>query len=676
MSLRSTLIFLVLIGLLGLAASGCGPAGAGRTNVLLVSIDTLRADHVGAYGAPSARTPTLDALSAAGVRFERAISPTPITLPSHATLLTALDPPRHGVRHNGIHRLTDEVETVAERVGAAGWATGAVVGSLMLAAEGGLDRGFDHYDDWIRPENEHFEGQRRAHEVTAAALAWLDRASRPFLLFVHYYDPHALYEPPAPFDSQSEHPYDGEIAYVDAMLGRLLDGLRERGELDRTLVVVTSDHGESLGEHDELTHAYSVYDATQHVPLLISGPGVPAGRVVDGVVRTADVAPTLLARLGLAPIPGVDGSDLSPLWATDESSDRIAYVESLATRIDHGWSSLHGLRTPRHLYIRAPRPELYRVADDAGQTRNRLPAATSGDSKLAADLETILEARLANQRDTTEAAVSDEARARLHALGYAIPETPVAGNGVDPKDGRRMLGRFREAVDLATAGQHRAAAEIFEELLVSSQDSIMLRLWLGSTWLNAGELDRADEHTRVVLERAPERETAWFKLGMIRMKQRRPAEAVDALRRAIDLNPRVPGPHFHLVEALLAAGRLEEAIEQDARIAAEAIGNATQLRKLADAWEAAGNSKMALGAYRRVLERVPGSPRDHMHLAIHLIRLDRVEEAQPHIERAGDVAAQPKAQRSLVRAYLAIGSEDRAREVLTASRSADPPEEL
>jgi tetratricopeptide (TPR) repeat protein len=277
-----------------------------------------------------------------------------------------------------------------------------------------------------------------------------------------------------------------------------------------------------------------------------------------------------------------------------------------------------------------------------------------------------------NERDASEVALAAERRAQLHALGYAIPETPPAANGLDPKDGRRMLGRYDEAVRLATQGQHRAAAAVFEELLEVFSESILMRRWLGSAWLNAGELDEAEEQTLAVLELGPERDTAWFKLGVIRMKQGRPAEAVDAFRRSIELKPRVPGPHFHLVKALLASGRLEEAIAQDARISAEAIGNVNQLRELADAWEVAGHSEMALAAYRRVLEREPASPRDHMHLAIHLIRLDRVEEARAHLGRAGEVATQPKAQRALARAYLAQGKDDPAREVLSALLAAEP----
>jgi arylsulfatase A-like enzyme len=259
----------------GIAALGCNRVDlaaspdSGRPSVLLVTIDTLRADHVGVYGAVQAETPRLDALAAAGTRFENAIASTPLTLPSHASLLTGLDPPRHGVRHNGVYRLDGEIETLAERFRAAGYATGAVTGAVVLARRYGLDQGFQSYDDGTSSRRSGAGGflERRAAEVTERALAWLAQATRPFFLWVHYYDPHHDYRPPQPFAERfSASPYDGEIAYVDTQLGRLLDGLEPGGSHRETLILVTSDHGESLGEHGESTHAYTLYDAVLRVP--------------------------------------------------------------------------------------------------------------------------------------------------------------------------------------------------------------------------------------------------------------------------------------------------------------------------------------------------------------------------------------------------------------------------
>jgi len=278
----------VLCLLLGLP--GCNWLRAGRTNgpsVLLVTIDTLRADHVGAYGAKDVATPTLDALAARGVVFEEAMAAVPLTLPSHASILTGQYPPTHGVRHNAVFVLDDAIETLAERFQAEGFATGAVIASAVLDPEFGLTQGFDHYDADIPQDRATSAGffERPAAAVTDAALRWLGAESGRFFLWVHYYDVHAAYRPPEPFATRfAALPYDGEAAYVDQEIGRLLGELDRSGRLASTLVAVTSDHGEGLDEHGEGSHSYFIYDSVLHVPLILAGPGVPAGRRVPRVV--------------------------------------------------------------------------------------------------------------------------------------------------------------------------------------------------------------------------------------------------------------------------------------------------------------------------------------------------------------------------------------------------------
>jgi arylsulfatase A-like enzyme len=320
--------------------------------IVLVSIDTLRADHLGCYGAAFAHTPRLDALAAGGVRFANAISPAPLTLPSHTTLLTGLDPPEHGVRHNGVFRLTDDVPTLAEHLREAGFATAAFVAAYVLDRQFGLDRGFDRYDDRTS-QPRYGRGmltfpERPANEVVDAALEWLASAPGRFFLWVHLYDPHAEYRPPAGFASAfPARPYDGEIAFADFQVGRLLAALDQRFPDGRTLVVVTADHGESLGEHGEATHSHLVYDATQHVPLIVQGPGLPRGGVVEDVVALRDVAPTVLDLLGVPPLPGATGRSLAEAVRGGALEPRAAHVETLAPQLDWGWSPLLGLRTVR-----------------------------------------------------------------------------------------------------------------------------------------------------------------------------------------------------------------------------------------------------------------------------------------------------------------------------------------
>jgi arylsulfatase A-like enzyme len=376
------------------AALACG-CGAEPRSVLLVTIDTLRADHVGAYGYAAARTPTLDRLAAAGVRFEQAVSPAPITLVSHASLLTGKIPPRHGVRDNGAYRLRDEHVTLPERLRQAGFATGAFVGAYVLDAAFGLAQGFDVYDDRMTGERSGSIGyaERSAAAVADAASAWIRELppEQSFFAWIHFYDPHANYTPPPGFAAAFPgRPYDGEIAYADFHLGRVLEALASRPEHAETLVVVTSDHGESLGEHGEPTHTHFVYDATQRVPLILSGPGVPRGAVVASQVRLIDVAPTVLDLLRLPPLEGTQGVSLVPVMRSGAAPPADAYVETLAPR-NMGWSPLVGLRSGGWKYIRAPRPELYELSEDPGERVNRISERSDEAARLRERLDAMLD---------------------------------------------------------------------------------------------------------------------------------------------------------------------------------------------------------------------------------------------------------------------------------------------
>jgi arylsulfatase A-like enzyme len=423
---------------------------------VLVTIDTLRADRIGCYGAADAETPTLDALAARGVRFETAISPTPITLPAHATLLTGQDPPRHGARHNGYFRLTEAVPTLAEALRGAGFATAAFVSAFVLDARFGLARGFDVYDDRIglHGGRQLVVGveSRPADQSVNAALSWLDAAPDRFLLWLHLYDPHAEYDPPEPYRSRFRgRPYDGEIAFADAELGRLLAAIHSKWGERGTLVIATSDHGESMGEHGEPTHSLTLYDATQRVPLLLAGPGLPRGQVVrEPIARLADVAPTVLALAGLPPFDPIDGESLLPTLVPG-APPRTAWLETLAPQLDFGWSPLLGVRTATHKYVRAPRPELYDLGADPGELSNRAPE----EPQLVAEFDALVTARALESTTSAQRSVSAEERAQLEALGYLASTTAPASptplgvvGGPDPKDQLPLLTPLFEAMSL------------------------------------------------------------------------------------------------------------------------------------------------------------------------------------------------------------------------------------
>ncbi|MEM6456594.1 MAG: sulfatase, partial [Acidobacteriota bacterium] len=300
----------------GLVALGCAPAPPPAWNVLIVTFDTTRADHLGAYGHRGARTPVVDGLAADGVLFEHTYATVPITLPSHTTIMTGKVPLTHGVRDNGLFTVGAEQETLAEILGARGYRTAAAIGAFPLTAQFGLDQGFELYDDHVSadfedlygdrvvPKAELFFDERKAARVNEAALPWLEEnADAPFFLWLHYFDPHYPHDPPPPYDQLFAHePYDGEIAYADESLGVMLDHLERLGVRDRTLVVFTADHGEGRGEHNESTHSMLVYNSTMRVPLIVAVPGgQPAGRRVDERVSTVDILPTVLDLLGIAP---------------------------------------------------------------------------------------------------------------------------------------------------------------------------------------------------------------------------------------------------------------------------------------------------------------------------------------------------------------------------------------
>ena len=364
-----------------------------RPSVILITIDTLRADHVGCYGAQTVKTPTLDALAHDGVVFERAISQVPLTWPSHAVILTGTYPFQNGVQDFTGQPLAQQFRTVSQTFQQAGYATGAVVSAFVLDRSWGLARGFDFYDDAFSAETfktkETGLVDRRADESVAHAISWLKKnPRRPFFLWLHLYDPHSPYDPPEPYRTDyRSHPYDGEIAYADHELGKLIAWLKQNHIYDTSLIVALSDHGESLGEHGEDEHGFFVYNSTVHVPLIVKPPvgsGIPLGRRSEAV-ETAAVAPTLLQLAELGPQSSADriyeqfqshallGRSIG--MASDENppgsgARDLAYSETFYPFSSFGWSPLHAFQTERFHFIEAPKPELYDLETDPGETRN------------------------------------------------------------------------------------------------------------------------------------------------------------------------------------------------------------------------------------------------------------------------------------------------------------------
>lgn len=607
-----------------------GDAVPRHPHVLLVTIDTLRADRLGCYGHAAARTPVLDALASRGVRFATAVAHTPLTAPSHASILSGLTPPRHGVRDNGGFTFPEDLPTLSEAFRAAGFETAAFVSGFPLDRRFGFTRGFDLYDDRLARGDDPRRAayvERTADATTSSVLRWLEsrpEPGRPFFLWVHYFDPHAPYEAPIPHTD----PYDGEVAFADAALGTLLRRLDERDELARTITLVTADHGESLGEHGEDTHGVFIYDATLRVPWIMAGPGLPRGRVVSTVARGIDVAPTLLDLAGIDSRPVMEGRSLRPAAGGKEMADAPAYVESLFARLHLGWASLQGWRTSRWKLIDAPRLELYALDRDAAERHNR----AREEPQVVAELRRRLAATI--RAPQAPLVVKGEARERLAALGYLGGTASEAADDRgqrDPKDGIALVNRLERAIaEARTAPQH--AAEELARVLADDPDIALARRYRAIALASSGA------HTAAIAEiRKLEALAALHADDLVLLAEcfrlaGRADEALHALDRAHDLDPRAPEIHLVRARLLAARGRRGEAAEAY-QTALRLVSNHPAARRgLGDLALAQGNAAGAIAHYRQALDADPGDLHTSLQLGVAQVRAGHLAAALPLLD--------------------------------------------
>jgi arylsulfatase A-like enzyme/Flp pilus assembly protein TadD len=558
-----------------------------RPNVLLITIDTLRADHLGCYGDAGAATPVLDALAARGVRFATAIAQAPLTAPSHASILTGRTPLAHGLRDNGAFVLPEKVPTLAAAFQAAGYRTAAFVSGFPLDRRFGLARGFDSYDDRFQHGDDPHRAayvERPADQTTRAVLQWLGNHSSAtdarWFLWVHYFDPHAPYAPPPEIAARFPgRLYDGEVAFVDSQIGALLRSLEATGAMARTLVLATADHGESLGEHGELTHGVFVYDATLKVPLILAGPGVSAGLVSATVARSIDIAPTLADLASVPVASGTEGRSLRPALSGRAMSDEPAYAEALFSRIQLGWAPLHAWRTARWKVIDAPRPELYALDSDPGEKSNRVEQSPSVKDDLLQPLRAALTAGTPTASAPEDASVAE----RLAALGYlgAARTMPAADSPRDPKDGIGLINRLERGIAEARANPEFSARELAAILLEEPRFSLARRyraIALAATRDYAGAIRELH-----ALERdGPLPAADLVFLGDYLRLSGQAGEARDTLERAASLEPRAPEPLLSLARTFIAQGQPDQAAAAFERVLAVVPGHPDALRGLGD----------------------------------------------------------------------------------------------
>lgn len=631
--------WLVLGIALPLALSGWRTIAQRKPNIILVTLDTTRADRMGFLGSTRGLTPNLDALARESIVFTRAYAQAPITTVSHATILTGTFPPAHRVNDFG-RPLPASVPYLPDLLRQQGYRTGAFVGSLILdprtGTAPGFDRGFDAYDAGYRMrrpgEDRYRTLERRGDEVLTRALAWATAQSRqPFFLWVHFFDPHDPYDPPGDLKRRfASVRYDGEIAWIDQLIGRLVTELKSKGLSDQSILVIAADHGEALGDHGEQTHGLFLYDATLHVPLIVRLPGPQqAGKSVATRVRLADIAPTVLQAAGLTVPAAVQGESL-----LNASVDRPAYAETEYPHRGFGWASLASWRADRFLFVRAPRPELYDQITDAASLGNLVSTRGRVADAMDRELRDFFQRSSGAAPTDTRATSDPEVAARLAALGYVSGSATPAPSGVDPKDKVAVANALHDAVMSVEDGDFAKAVPLLEKVTATEPD-----IWI-----------------------------AQLNLGVARARQRQYARALAPLRKAVALEPDVMIARYELGVALYETGDLKAA-------AGELEVVTSRVPKWADV-------RYSLGSVYARIDRVPDATRElqaaidleprHFRANLLLGRIlalsGRADSAIPHLRAAVDVQpSSAEAHEFLADAYDKIG--DRAAAALERQRA-------
>lgn len=596
-----------------LAAVAVCAEPAPPVSVLLITLDTTRADHLGCYGSDLGATPNLDRLAGGGVLFRQALSPAPLTLPSHTSLFSARVPRRHGARDNLSFTVDEKVPLLAAAMAGSGRSTGGWVGSVVLDRSTGLDRGFDLYDDTVRVgERAAFDyRERAASQVVDAVVDDLPEIEPPFFLWVHLYDPHLPYVPPEPFRSRfKEDLYAGEIAFMDDQVGRLLKAVR--GKSGPLVVAVAGDHGESLGDHGETDHGVFVYQATQHVPLILAGHGVPAGKQVNGTVGLVDLAPTLLELAGVPPLPGAGGRSLVPLLSGEgkalKSWNGSYELESMYGRNAYGWEPPRALVQGGFKYIDLPRPELYDLGKDPEESRDLLPAAQGKVARKARKLRSALAARLGEDDggDPDPAALDPDRRADLESLGY------LGGSGkktdgplIDPKDGIVWIRDLEAARRFCNAGQAESGIDALRRLLARNSDNVPALLTLAGCNLALGRADPAVNACLLARDLAPEDSLVWFNLANARAMQGNGKAADEAYRKALAIQPRFADAYLNYAAFLMQAGKDAAALDRLRAARAEGVQDPDIEAELGVLLLKSGDVEGAMAGFRRALELNP-----------------------------------------------------------------------
>ena len=622
---------------------GCAPGESRESlSIVLVTIDTLRADRIGAYGGKAA-TPSLDGLAREGAQFQSVFAQSPLTLPSHSSILTGTYPTYHGVRDNGRFRLPEEMETLAEILKGQGYQTAAFVGGFPVDSRFGLDQGFDLYEDTLgRSRSRVSFSERRASEVVASARSWIaGRGENLYFVWVHLFDPHAPYAPPPPFPEG----YDGEVAYVDAALKDLFAAVSREA-----FVAVTADHGEGLGDHGERTHSLFVYDSTLRVPWILWGPGVAAGTVVEEPARSVDIVPTMLDLVGKSgSCARCQGRSLVPALEGHRLEAAPSYAETYFPRLNLGWSELRSLRSGGWKYIRAPEPELYDVSADPGETRNLAFVNQQKLREMAAELDRLEDATAGT--GTPGQVLDAETRATLRSLGYLSSESTASSEGPrpDPKSRLQVWEGVRSGMDLVGRGEMDQAIEALESVLAAEPDLVLARTYLALAYFERGLYPAAVDQCNEVLSLAPSDFDGTLLLGKSLLRLGRILEAQEVLERAASIDESSPEPWVELAQLQLVS-KSRSAADSALAKATERDGKAPSVLLLQGKIAMmSGSILYAEKLFRAAIDAAPSEEEPRVQLGNLLLKQRRIEEAEELFRES--LLMRPQA----VRLYLGLG---------------------
>jgi choline-sulfatase len=650
-----------------------------KSDVLLITIDTVRADHLGAYGYKKAETPTIDGLARTGVLFEHAYSQVPLTLASHTSLLTGTYPFHNGVQDFTGQPLRPDIRSVAQALQAQGYDTAAIVSSYVLDRSWGLNRGFNLYYDVFKGssflENDPGLVERKAGGSVDEALKWLRKPrSKPIFLWLHLYDPHSGYEPPEPFRTRfADSPYDGEIAYADRELGRVIAYLKQRGSYDRTLIILASDHGESLGEHGEKEHGFFVYHSTLHVPLIVKPPlasGMRAHHVSDPV-PIMGIAPTILATLKLHD-PIQQQFETDSLLATGSSDSAPVYSESFYSFSSFGWSPVRTINNKSHQFIDAPKPELYDLRADPEEKQNLIADQPAVGSVLDQQLKNLVVRYAPYESPAGGSQLDAEAVEKLRALGYMAYRSPVSAEALaaglsDPKDKVLDFNTLLDGVDAGKRGELDLERKLLTQVQESNPGMYLIPFLLGEAELKASDwkaaqeaLERSlklnpnfdqamtalarafhqqgkDEEALQWVEKAvqanPKNLRAWYQKGWISVKSD-PDGASVAFQKALEIQPGFAMAHRDLGMILLQKGQYKEAATHLEQAVELGLAHPRLYNFLGIAYSRTGRYQDAVKVYNKALDKEPSFAEAHLNLSYVYEKLNRQQSARLQYETA------------------------------------------